>query len=185
MFSAFWEGAYLDGGNLLIPAVHPGVDMTNLPIRGAILSHGFLSSRFIPIRVAFPIVASVLLGPSVEIPDVTIMDSFVDFISSYEGKIGRLFRSYALFYVEDLEGKLIEIRSHFGCRQMPTPHNIRKRIYGVARHEVLVKPHWGQYMHYIQECLLFTMSFGISSLLNISLISTWLLMLHVQLLLAE
>ena len=90
MYSAFWDSAYInvfDGGNILVPAVHPGADMTNLPILGAILSHGFLSSSFLPIRLAFPVIASVLLGLSVEVPDVIIMDSFVDFVSSYEGTI--------------------------------------------------------------------------------------------------
>ena len=90
MYSAFLDSAYInvfDGGNILVPAVHPGADMTNLPILGAILSHGFLSSSFLPIRLAFPVIASVLLGLSVEVPDVIIMDSFVDFVSSYEGTI--------------------------------------------------------------------------------------------------
>ena len=146
MFSAFWECAYLnvfDGGNLLAPAIHPGIDMSNLPVLGAILSHVFLSSSFLPIRVAFPILATVLLGPSVKIQDMIIMDTFVDFVSSYEGKILKeaLQESQTkLSYMEDLEKKLIEILSHFGCRQIPTPRNIRQLIRGIARHEFLVKP---------------------------------------------
>ena len=42
--------------------------------------------------------------------------------------------------MEDLQGQLIEILSHFGCRQIPTPNNIQQLINGVARHEFLVKP---------------------------------------------
>lgn len=76
-----------DGSYLLIPAVHPGLDMTPLLVLGAILSHGFLSSSFLSIRMAFPIISSVLLGPLVEIQDAIIIDSFVDFASLYEGRI--------------------------------------------------------------------------------------------------
>ena len=147
LFSAFWESAYIhafDGGNLLVPAVYPGTDMANLPVLGTIMSHGFLASGFLPIRVAFPVVAAILLGPSIEVPDTVIMDSFVDYISSYEGGILRealqIARSATSSYMEDLQGKLIEILSRFECRQIPTPNNIQQLIIGVARHEFLVKP---------------------------------------------
>ena len=113
-------------GNILVPAVHPGADMTNLPILGAILSHGFLSSSFLPIRLAFPVIASVLLGLSVEVPDVIIMDSFVDFVSSYEGTILKEAMQLSHIYMERLEGKLIYrySKSLWLSTYRPTPQNI-------------------------------------------------------------
>ena len=82
MFSAFWKDTYVafDGGNLLVPAVHPCTDMAKLPVLGAIMSHGFLSCSFLPIRLAFPVIAAVLLSPSVQLPDAIVMDSFVDYV---------------------------------------------------------------------------------------------------------
>ena len=50
MFSAYWECGYLnmfDGSNVLVPAVHPGIDMNNVQVLGTILSHGFLSTSFL------------------------------------------------------------------------------------------------------------------------------------------
>jgi len=37
MLSSFWEDAYIvafNGGNFLVPAVHPGTDMAKLPVLG-------------------------------------------------------------------------------------------------------------------------------------------------------
>ena len=44
MFSGFWEEAakrVFDGSNLLIPAIHPEIDMQVFPTLGCLLSHGF------------------------------------------------------------------------------------------------------------------------------------------------
>ena len=95
-----------------------------------------------PIRLAFPVIASVL--PICRgVPDVIIMVPFVDFVSSYEGtflKEALQLSHTTVSYMESLEGKLIDILSRFGCRHIPTPQNIKQLIYGVARHEFLVKP---------------------------------------------
>ena len=70
-----------DGGNLLVPAVYPGTEIADMPILGTVMSHGFFASGFLPLRLAFPVVAAVLFGPSVEVPDAIIMDSFVAYIT--------------------------------------------------------------------------------------------------------
>ena len=134
-----------DGGNLLVPVIYPGTDMADMPSFGTVMSHGFLASGFLPLRLAFPVVAAVLFGPSVEVPDAIIMDLFVDYISSYEGGINlkealKVSWPPTSSYIDDLQSKLIYIFSRFGCRQIPTPENIHQLIIGVARHEFLVKP---------------------------------------------
>ena len=147
MFSAFWEQAYItdfDGGNLLVPALHPGTAMAKLPVLGAIMSHGFLSCSFLPIRLAFPVIATVLLGPSACLPDAILLDSFVDYLSSYESGILReaieISRGNQVSYAPQVQEQLVDILSRLGCRELPTPRNMQQLVLGVARHEFLVKP---------------------------------------------
>jgi hypothetical protein len=76
MFSAFWETAYLrafDGGSVLAPAVHPHMDMIVYPVFGSIVSHGYISTGFLPIRIAFPVLVSCLKGPECQIPDSILL----------------------------------------------------------------------------------------------------------------
>jgi hypothetical protein len=89
MFSGFWEEAYkkmFDGCQLLTPVIHPQVDMRVLPIIGRILSHGYLTSGFLPVRIALPTLACILLGPTVGISDGVLLDTFLDWLSDYEAK---------------------------------------------------------------------------------------------------
>ena len=90
LFSAFWEECYVknfDGEKLLVPAVHPNTNMAVLRLLGTILSHGFMVCGFLPIRIAFPVVAALLFGPETELPDSIIVDSFIDYLASYESSL--------------------------------------------------------------------------------------------------
>ena len=90
MFSSFWEEAYVqhfDGEKLLIPSMRPGVNMAKFKLIGTILVHGFMVCGFLPVRIAFPVIAAVLLGPDVKIPDTILIESFVDFLSSHDGSL--------------------------------------------------------------------------------------------------
>ena len=52
-FSAFWEEAYFkhfDGATLLKPVVNASLQKTRLHILGRILSYGYLSCGFLPVR---------------------------------------------------------------------------------------------------------------------------------------
>lgn len=90
MLSGFWEVAYqtvFDGGSLLTPLVSSDTDMNVLPT-GTIISHGYLACGFIPVRIAFPSLAAVLLGPMVTIPHHILVDTFVNSLSAFEaGKL--------------------------------------------------------------------------------------------------
>ena len=69
MFSAFWKEAYVlhfDGETLLVPAVHPNSDVSTFPVLGTIIAHGFMVC---PIRIAFPVLAMILCGTDVVVPD--------------------------------------------------------------------------------------------------------------------
>ena len=142
MFSAFWERAYIrsfDGGNVLAPAVHPHVDMAVYPLLGTVLSHGYISCGFLPIRIAFPVIASCLKGPSIQFPDSILIQSFLDYVSTLEGtKLHHALQSRE--FTLDQQADVISILSRMGCREMPTAANLKHLIVQVAKHELLLVP---------------------------------------------
>lgn len=147
MFSQFWDEACIkcfDGGNILTPAVNPHTDISIFPVLGTILSHGFLVSNFLPLRIAFPTLAAVLLGPTVLIPDSILVDTFADYLSTYESA----FIHDMLVYVRDKKPAsfnreqsktLMDIFSRMECRDLPKPDNLERLITAVARHEFITK----------------------------------------------
>ena len=81
MFSAFWEQAYLqpfEGATILIPLLHPQTDT----VFGRILSHGYLVTGFLPIRIALPTLICMLLGPV--IPSDIMEGAFLDYLCCVE-----------------------------------------------------------------------------------------------------
>ena len=84
--SQFWEETYttlFDGGNLLTPVITPQSDLTVFPVLGRILSHGYLATGVLPVRIAFPSLAGMLLGPC-KIADEIILVTFQNAISTSE-----------------------------------------------------------------------------------------------------
>lgn len=144
-FSGFWESVYsksFDGGGSLIPAVHAQVDMSLFPVLGSILVHGFMTCDFLPVRIVFPVIAGVLLGPDVKISDEILLDTFMDYISVHERSIFQEALEVASKSSSSLTPfvpKLIDILSRFGCRRIPTANNIQQLIIDVARYEFSVK----------------------------------------------
>ena len=148
MFSAFWEVAYIqafDGGNVLTRAIHPHMDVAIYPVLGTIISHGYISSGFLPIRLSFPTVVSCLKGPGVEMPDSFLLESFMDYVSTLEGtRLHNALKS-AHFSGEE-QSDIVSILSRFGCREMPTATNLRQLIIQVAKHELLMAPVGAHYV---------------------------------------
>lgn len=147
MLSGFWDEAYMrafDGGSCLVPALHPHMDMELFPILGTILSHSFLSSGFMPVRLAFPVLAATLLGPNVPIPDHILISSFADCLSLYESSIiGQALKECALkpkFFSDERMSQLVSILSRLGCREVSKPDNFNRLLLQVAKHEFVVKP---------------------------------------------
>lgn len=143
--SAFWEHAYItmfDGGSLLIPAVHHKVDMNKFPILGKIISHGYLVCGHLPLRIAFPVIASSLLGPHVKIPDEIILESFVDYLVQYEGQtLKKAFQAAAVSskFSQQLSSELLSLLSRHGCVEVPKPANVKSLVTQVAHHEFTIK----------------------------------------------
>ena len=75
--------------SLLIPAMHPNTDMATFPILGTVPSHGFMVCGYLPVRIAFPVLAAALCGPAIYIPDMIIVESFIDYLTTHESSILR------------------------------------------------------------------------------------------------
>ena len=145
LFSAFWEEAYLkffDGSSLLSPAMHASVDMSSLPLLGKILSHGFLVCGHIPIRVVFPVLACVLLGPNVDIPQRILAQMFAESLCLHEASIIKeaITVKGMTSFTPKLQASLTNILSRYGCRVSPTPANLKSELWNIAKYELQVKP---------------------------------------------
>ena len=128
MFSAFWVEAYIhlfEGAKTLIPMVHPGIDISTFSIIGRIISHGYLASGFLPIRIALPSLISMILGPSITIPSSIIIESFIEYVSEVERVTLKSALASSVPFSSMAED-LVNILSRFGCRQRPTHLNLSK-----------------------------------------------------------
>ena len=142
MVSAFWEIAYekcCDGDSLLVPLIHPGSDVSVFTKLGRILSHGYMQCGFLPLKIAFPVVAAMLLGVSVTIPNKFLMSTFIDSLNGYEQdllKQGLSLTEYSC----DLQGRLVAIVSRFGGRELPTPKSLKETILQLAKYQFQTTP---------------------------------------------
>ncbi len=147
VFSAFYEEAYakcFNGSSLLTPSDSPFIDPLTLSTLGTIISHAHLLTGMLPVKVAFPCLAAVLL-PSVDgIPDDVLVRCFAECLSQLDAStlkegleaIGKGDPSFAA----DLLSRLIDLLSMFNVREIPTVRNLRRIVQGVARHHLLRKP---------------------------------------------
>ena len=80
MFSAFYEKAYeklFDGSSLLCPVLHPET----------VISHAYMVTGILPVRIAFPCLAHSLLGTSETVPESAIVEAFQDSLSTHDSNI--------------------------------------------------------------------------------------------------
>ena len=85
-----------------------------------------------------------MLGCDVIIPDTILIDSFVDYVSSYESSVFhealQVSKGSESTFTPVLGESVLNILSTMGCREMPTPGNIQQLILQVARYELVRKP---------------------------------------------
>jgi hypothetical protein len=146
MFSAFWEEAYahlFDGAAVLVPLVDSSTDLGIFPILGKIISHGYLASGILPIRIIWPSLLTMILGNAIAIPRSIILDALMDYISNVERehlKSASCYQSSCPRFPERVQTDVIAILSRLGCREIPTPSNLANLIEQVARFEFCCKP---------------------------------------------
>ena len=147
MFSALFEAAYehlFDGGSLLYPIVHPEMDVCLLSTVGFIISHAYMVSGILPIRITFPCLAQCLLGTTVTVPHSAIVEPFKDSLSTHEASVFRSALEEAKqeqpTFSSPVMNRLLPMLSRFNSRQMPSPKYIRQQVYNVTTYEFLTKP---------------------------------------------
>lgn len=144
MFSAFWDKCYstlFDGSTLLVPMLCPQTDTSLLPVVGSIMSHAYLVSGFLPVRIALPCIISILCGPGATIPQPILCEAFLDYISATERALFKdALGTCTSAFTPDVQEKLLSTLSRFGCRQMPTPSNLKTCLLQVAQFEFCCKP---------------------------------------------
>ena len=139
MLSAFWDNAYqrfFDGGSLLAPVLHPNVNLDILPILGTILSHGYLACGFLPIRISFPTLATLVLNNPL-VSEAHLIAALLDTVSCVEANL--LKRAMQDFSTSH-QIALSAILSRFGTRQLPTAEHFRDQLACAARYEYIIKP---------------------------------------------
>ncbi len=121
--------------------MHPNTEISTFPVLGTILSHGFMVCGYLPVKIAFPIIATLFCGMDVQIPNAILVESFIDYIGTHEKSIIQecvLFKGSS--FTSTIQDKVIDVLSRFGCTDIPTPSNIRKLIIDLARHHLLGRP---------------------------------------------
>lgn len=147
MFSAFFEEmykAYFDSANLLSPIVHPGMDVEVMSILGAIISHAYIATGILPIRIAFPTLACCLLGANTEISSEVLIQTFIDSLSLYDASVIKRAcaeaRAKQPVFSSDLMSLVLSVFSRYGVRQLPTPPQLQQTLSQVAAFEFISKP---------------------------------------------
>jgi len=143
MYSAFWEKAYtmfFEGSSLLTPMVHPQVNISLFPVLGKIISHCYLVSGMLPVRIALPTLMCILKGPLTSVPDSDLTEAFLDYITIEERHTFKSALACEDAFFPELVDELISTLGRFGCREMPTPKNLAIIVTQVAKYQFVTKP---------------------------------------------
>ncbi len=144
LFSAFWEEAYkesFDGVCSLTPASHAQVNMASFSVLGKVLSHGYLSCGCLPVRTAFPTLATILLATSQDVPSDVMLQSFLDYLTVVDrSTVTEALAMQETSFPGELTSRLIGILSRFRCREMPSARNLPQVLLKVANHEFVTRP---------------------------------------------
>ena len=113
--------------------------MSIFPTLGKILSHGYIACGFLPVHISFPVIAAVFLGPDVQISDTIL---FITYLSYHDACILKSAFSElgSKTFSCNLQSSLMILLGKYGCRQVPSPENIKSLVTKVARHTSVVKP---------------------------------------------
>ena len=147
MYSAFFKEAYRHrfySGTLLYPAVHPGMDISLLSTVGTIISHVYMVSAILPIRIAFPFLVWCLLGATTIVSSSILVTAFIVSLCPHESSVVKKAIEEAkqqlpTFSTNTLPA-LLSLLSRFNSRQVLTPQMFKYSIKQVAMHEFLIKP---------------------------------------------
>ena len=100
---------------------HPGIRSDLLSILGAALSHGYLVTGFLPVRVVFPSLVAILKGPHVQIPASALRSCFVDYVSTVVSNMLNTAIKCQTSFPSDLKLRLDSFFYRYECREEPCP----------------------------------------------------------------
>lgn len=144
-FSTFWELAYqkhFDGSATLVPVVSTCLDSATLQILGRILSFGYIACGFLPVRIAFPTLAAMLLHPLPDFSPDFLVEAFRDSLTPVDAatiKEALACRARENF-PQRLFNRLINVFTSFDCLEVPKLCNILKLCERSASYLCLTKP---------------------------------------------
>ena len=98
------------------------------------MSHAYLVSGVLPVRIAFPTLAHCLLGSNVRIPDDIMLTSFIDSLSAHVLKIA-LEEPSPEFTTQTHAGVI----SIFSRSEIPTPQTLKSSVLRISC-EFILKP---------------------------------------------
>ena len=142
VYGTFWDKVYekfFDGVSCVIPAMNPSIEMDLFHVIGRILSHGYLAIGFLPVRVSFASLCTMLLGNEVVIPDSILIDSFVNYVSNREAAILQTALS-SLSFSRNVVAKLADLLGAYNCFQVPCCGNLKDLLCKIAKCELIQKP---------------------------------------------
>jgi len=127
-----------DGSNQLILSIHPQTNMSLFTALGKILSHGYIIARVIPLQIAFPTLASVLLGPGVKIDVHMLIMSLVNSVNVNEAQLIRdSLKVTSREFNKNTRDKLVNLLSRYEAGVIPTPSKFKTELIQVAKYQFL------------------------------------------------
>ncbi len=99
----------------------------------------YIACGNLPVRLPFPCLCTILLGPSVNISDDILVDAFLEYLPVVDcATIQKCIQNRAISPL--LKSSVISVFSRFGCLEMPTVNNILRLCAQIAKHEFTMKP---------------------------------------------
>lgn len=147
LFTSFFDAIYckfFDGVSLLYPALNPHMTTYDLNTLGLILSCGYLLVGVIPIRIAFPTLAAMLLPAAKTFPDHIMVDSFAGSISAHDAAVVEIARKKVdskEAFSESLQSDLLTALSGFDCRKAPSMDTFVRMVCDISNYVFLRKPY--------------------------------------------
>ena len=83
-----------------------------------------------------------LCGPGVKLPNSILLESFVDYLTTYESSLLRdtiMASEQKESFSGHIQAQLIGVLSRLGCTEIPTPANVKRLVISVAKHLFLGK----------------------------------------------
>ena len=133
--------SYFDATGVVVPLMHAQIKMEIFVTLGTIISHGYLTSGYLPIRIALPTLICILLGPAADIPKQILVEAFLDHLSEIERESikGAIKQRKLGYFTKECREEMLSILSYHGCIDMPTPDNLIELIVKVAKFQFCLK----------------------------------------------